>query len=339
MSHRSGIEVTEDIKNEMARARKGDVRVLQIIIENESLKAGACLSPKRTWQEDFDVQLAPLTESNSCFYAFYRLDSKSSLGYEFILFSFISETAAVRDKMIYASTLSAVKQAFGGGYISKEYTINSASDLTWKGHQEQMQLDEEDGPLTEAEKMKEEIKRLETTSVTTKKETVAGLTFPVTSEAVAALKEFAAGKVDYVRLAIDVKQEHICLEQTDNFSGSTTMFSGAVSTTSPNYHLFKFKYEHNGKTHKKDCFVYSIPSEVTVPIKEKMLYASCKASFVSALGNFGIQVENLLSIEIDGPSEVSQQALISHIHPQAEVKKGFSKPAGPASRRPRTKRT
>ena len=31
MSHRSGIEVTEDIKNEMARARKGDVRVLQVI--------------------------------------------------------------------------------------------------------------------------------------------------------------------------------------------------------------------------------------------------------------------------------------------------------------------
>jgi len=93
------------------------------------------------------------------------------------------------------------------------------------------------------------------------------LRFPVTSEAVAALKEFAAGKVDYVRLAIDVKQEHICLEQTDIFAGSTTMFSGAVSTTSPNYHLFKFKYEHNGKAYKKDCFVYSIPSEVTVPIK------------------------------------------------------------------------
>ena len=30
MSHRSGIEVTEDIKNEMAKARKGDVRVLQV---------------------------------------------------------------------------------------------------------------------------------------------------------------------------------------------------------------------------------------------------------------------------------------------------------------------
>jgi len=67
------------------------------------------LAPKKKWEEDFDEQLAPLTESNPCFYAFYRLDSKSSLGYEFILFSFISETAAVRDKMIYASTLSAVK--------------------------------------------------------------------------------------------------------------------------------------------------------------------------------------------------------------------------------------
>lgn len=79
------------------------------MIENECLKAGACLKPKKTWQEDFDSQLAPLTESNPCFYAFYRLDSKSSLGYEFILFSYISENAPVRDKMIYASTLSTVK--------------------------------------------------------------------------------------------------------------------------------------------------------------------------------------------------------------------------------------
>ena len=45
-----------------------------------------------------------------------------------------------------------------------------------------MQLDQEDGPLTEAEKMKEEIKRLENTSVTTKKETVAGLTLVLFSK-------------------------------------------------------------------------------------------------------------------------------------------------------------
>ena len=67
--------------------------------------------------------------------------------------------------------------------------------------------------------------------------------------------------------------------------------------------------------------IRSYYAQLYLTLQEKMLYASCKASFVSALGNFGIQVENMLSIEIDGPSEVSQQALISHIHPQVEAKK------------------
>lgn len=46
-----------------------------------------------------------------------------------------------------------------------------------------------------------------------------------------------------------------------------------------------------------------------------MLYASCKASFVAALSNFGLKSDEFLSIEIDGPSEVSEEALISQLHP------------------------
>ena len=53
-----------------------------------------------------------------------------------------------------------------------------------------------------------------------------------------------------------------------------------------------------------------------------MLYASCKASFVTALSNFNIKTDDLLSIEIDGPSEVSEEALCTAIHPDTvEVKK------------------
>ena len=252
------------------------------------------MAPKKTWQEDFDVQLAPLTESNPCFYAFYRLDSKSSLGYEFILFSFISETAAVRDKMVYASTLSAVKVGRKKFEILKIFQASFWRWLYFEGIYHQLgerpdmegssganaarsrrratngsRKDERRNQATGEYLRHDKERNCSWSYVSAFPETLFEdfFRFPVTSEAIAALKEFAAGKVDYVRLAIDVKQEHICLEQTDNFAGSTTMFSGAVSTTSPNYHLFKFKYDHNGKAHKKDCFVYSIPSEVTVPIK------------------------------------------------------------------------
>lgn len=47
-----------------------------------------------------------------------------------------------------------------------------------------------------------------------------------------------------------------------------------------------------------------------------MLYASCKSSFVSGLGSFGIKDDQLLSIEIDSPLEVSPDALYKDIHPE-----------------------
>ena len=55
-----------------------------------------------------------------------------------------------------------------------------------------------------------------------------------------------------------------------------------------------------------------------------MLYASCKASFVSALSNFEIKSENLLSLEVDGPSEVSEESLYLSIHPETVQPKKVS---------------
>ena len=53
-----------------------------------------------------------------------------------------------------------------------------------------------------------------------------------------------------------------------------------------------------------------------------MLYASCKAAFTSALSNFNLKSDDLLSIEVDGPGEVSEEALVSQIHPEVvETKK------------------
>lgn len=47
-----------------------------------------------------------------------------------------------------------------------------------------------------------------------------------------------------------------------------------------------------------------------------MLYASCKSSFVNGLGSFGIKTDQMLSIEIDSPVEVSPDALYKDIHPE-----------------------
>ena len=95
-----------------AVTRHNKTMYIQIIIKDEQLIANEKLKPKSDFESDLDSLLAPLATNHECFYCFYRLDSKNSLGYEFILYSFINDSAPVRSKMIYASTLSTVKVMF-----------------------------------------------------------------------------------------------------------------------------------------------------------------------------------------------------------------------------------
>lgn len=337
MSHRSGITTSPDLEEKINLLRKGKHRLLQILIENEKLEAGKMEKPDGDQFADLDSQLAPLTKENECFYVIYRLDSKNSLGYDFVLFTYINDSAPVRSKMIYASTLSALKTKFGSGHIKRELSVSSPDELTADGYRRQMAQDEVAAPLTESEILKNEIKQLEvSSSVTTRTETVPGLSFKVTQAAADNIRSFVSGKVDYVKFNIDTDKEII--DSSLSKCLNTESIESEISPESPNYHLFKFKYKHASKSMEKIIFVYSIPSEATIPIKEKMLYASCKSSFVSGLSSFGIANDALLSIEIDTPVEVSPESLYKDIHPETiPVKKPFAKPAGPA-RRPRTKR-
>merc|ERR1711990_946068 len=191
-------------------------------------------------------------------------------------------------------------------------------------------MDEVAAPLTESEILKNEIKQLEvSSSVTTRTETVPGLSFQLTQAAADHIRSFVAAKVDYVKFCIDTDKEIIDSPEAKLLAANS--IESEIATDAPNYHLFKFNYKHASKSMEKCIFVYSIPSEAVIPIKEKMLYASCKSSFVNGLGSFGIKTEQMLSIEIDSPVEVAPDALYKDIHPETiPVKKPFAKPAGPA---------
>merc|ERR1712131_112479 len=141
MSHRSGITTSPDLEEKINLLRKGKHRLLQILIENEKLEAGKMEKPDGDQFADFDSQLAPLTKDNECFYVIYRLDSKNSLGYDFVLFTYINDSAPVRSKMIYASTLSALKTKFGTGHIKRELSVSAPDELTADGYRRQMVQD------------------------------------------------------------------------------------------------------------------------------------------------------------------------------------------------------
>ena len=100
------------------------------------------------------------------------------------------------------------------------------------------------------------------------------ISFQLTQAAADNIRSFAGNKVDYVKFCIDTEKEIIDSPLAKRLTEQS--IQSEISSESPNYHLFKFKYTHASKSMEKVVFVYSIPSEVHIPIKvslvEKMVF-------------------------------------------------------------------
>ena len=99
MSHQTGIQASEDVKDIFARARNGKYRLLKISIENEKLVIGSCRKPSDSWDQDYDSFVLPLLEDKQPCYVLFRLDSQNAQGYEwiFIAWIFIQQAERVTD--------------------------------------------------------------------------------------------------------------------------------------------------------------------------------------------------------------------------------------------------
>lgn len=81
------------------------------------------------WEKDYEKFVEPLIEENTPCYIFFRLDKKSSIGYEWLLISYTPDTAKIREKMLYASTKATMKKEFGSPHIKEEYHATSQVNI------------------------------------------------------------------------------------------------------------------------------------------------------------------------------------------------------------------
>lgn len=91
------------------------------------------MKQERTWEEDYDNFILPQIEGNKPCYILYRFDSWNVSGYDWLLISWVPDSASVRQKMLYASTKATLKTEFGSSLITEEMhctimvTINKIS--------------------------------------------------------------------------------------------------------------------------------------------------------------------------------------------------------------------
>ncbi|XP_064483394.1 twinfilin-1-like [Ornithodoros turicata] len=332
MSHQTGIQANPELRNFFGKCKDGKVRVFKVIITNEELALEKHLNAKGTWEEDYDKMVLPLIEDNQPCYIFFRLDTPNQNGYDWIFISWSPDDSPVRQKMLYASTKATLKKEFGGGNITYELFGNIKEDVSLRGYRKFLTSEKAPAPLTLAEEELSSIRKNEArtdTGVDAKHQTLRGLHFPMSDDVVGALFDLKEGQLSYVQLSIDTEKEEINLESRDNISVNSLRHK--IPKNSPRYHLFLFPHSHEGDHLKSIVFIYSIPG-YQCPVKERMLYSSCKSPLVETIET-KVEMEIAKKIEIDDPNELNEAFLLDQLHPKQNIcKQMFAKPKGPANR-------
>uniref|UniRef100_A0A4W5KLG3 Twinfilin-1 n=1 Tax=Hucho hucho TaxID=62062 RepID=A0A4W5KLG3_9TELE len=334
MSHQTGIQAGNDLKDVFASARSGNqYRLLKIVIEDEQLALGVTRQASKTWDQEYDSLVLPLLEDHLPSYILYRLDSSNNQGYEWIFLAWSPDHSPVRHKMLYAATRATVKKEFGGGLIKDELFGTTKEDMSLRGYKKYLVAEAAPLPLTAAE---EELRRIKLSevqtdiSVDTKQQTLQGVAFPIHGDAVEALERFRDKRVNYVQLEIDFPNELIRLSNTE--PTEVKDLPKRIPTESARYHFFRYKHSHEGDYLESAVFIYSMPG-YKCSIKERMLYSSCKNPLVDLVEN-NMQIDILKKLEIDNGDELTGDFLYEEVHPKQHAhKQAFAKPKGPAGKR------
>ncbi|XP_073476048.1 twinfilin-1 [Aquarana catesbeiana] len=333
MSHQTGIQASDDVRETFAKARNGKYRLLKLDIEDEQLTVSVREKPVSSWDKDYDDFILPILEDQQPCYILYRLDTQNAQGYEWVFIAWSPDYSHVRQKMLYAATRATVKKEFGGGHIKEELFGTTKEDVSLSGYNKYLVCRSAPAPLTASEEELRQIKINEIQTdigVDTKQQTLQGVAFPIQRDAFQALEQLKNHKLNYVQLKIDIPNEVIVLANT----AYTEMkdLPARVPKDAARYHFFLYKHSHEGDYLNSIVFIYSMPG-YACSIRERMLYSSCKSPLLDVIEN-RLMMEIAKKIEIDNGEELTSDFLYDEVHPKQHAhKQNFAKPKGPAGKR------
>ena len=241
------------------------------------------------------------------------------------LYSYVPDSAPVKQKMLYASSRATLLKKLGG-----ESRIASKSD--WKELSD-VALDDGAAPsdtarqaeervlMTEVERLKLQADQLQAIEAAGDKvSSAAGLSFPMTADAKAALGAFEAGSVGVLLLAIVGEQVTLRAQAA---SATPAELAKLIPAGDACYCLYRWAHERDGAQTSATLFLYMC--DEAAPVRTKMLHASTKGPFLQSLAAGGLAVAK--AIEGVEPSELGDAELTRQLYAPAP---GSAQDAQPA---------
>lgn len=334
MSHSSGIPASEGLRNTFGSAISSrDKRLIKAEIREEQIvETFSANVTDKNWEQDLET-VQPLLEKEKACYILYRLDTEGPSGYNWVLFCYVPDKAKVKEKMLYASSRSNLKQQLGLSYFSDEVFGTIPGDFNAKGFAFHTASKKMDAPLTEQEQIRQQESQRATGEIYSGGQStyVHGVAFPVLQDAMEAMNQLVKGSVNYVQIVLDCDAEKIKLDHSAKLS-SFAEFQNHVPTAEPRFHYFAYAHDFEGQNITSFVFVYSCPdgskNTKSAPVRQRMLYSSSKANVSNILSSFKVNIA--AKFEINAPDDLAIETIIETIHPkQVEKEKGFSKPSRP----------
>lgn len=211
--------------------------------------------------------------------------------------------------------------------MALDFSCELQKDLTLESYNKWVAHQRADAPLTRAELEKKEEEEQGVVTGGGGTGSIPGLSFPVDDKVLAELRQLKSGAVTYVQVVIDSAAERIVSGGAKKVD--LAGLAGLVPLDEPRFHFFNYQHEHNGASVDSIIYIYSSPdgSEGTksAPVKLRMLYSSSKANVVNIATSVELPIATKL--EVNKGSDITEESLLTTLHPQEpEKKQTFSRP-------------
>ena len=308
MTHGTAFAVLPDLTSAFNDPGTANALKVTIDIEKESFTLAGRVersSPPSDASGFASMKSSFLTEHDACFVLYRDASDVWSL------YSYIPDTAAVKSKMLYASSRAPLLKALGGEQkIPREANWTELSEAKFDDGTAQSCDDrkaEEHDLMTEVERLKIQADQQQAIEAAGDKISSGGLALPTTPEASTALSGFKDGSLGVLVLAISGETVGL---KASAAAATPTELQGHIPKGDACYCLYRWAHERNGESKSSVLFLYMCAEEA--PVRTKMLHASTKGPFLSSLASMGLEV--VKAIEGLETSELTDAELTGQVY-------------------------
>lgn len=189
-------------------------------------------------------------------------------------------------------------------------------------------------PLTQREEEINELRRTEIKAdigTHSRNQMSSGISCPINESALKDIKDMKDGVYTYLQFEINLDKEEILVCKKEIID--VAQLKDQLPSNHARFHLFLFKHSHEGDYKESYIFIYSMPG-CACPVKERMMYSSCKAPFIDTLTSGTTGIDIVKKLEINEESELSEENIMDELYPKKMLHRTqFAKPAPPSKNR------